>query len=251
MEDSAFGWMTGIEDDGQQRRIRNIGGAYGVDGSGRFRQAQLLTGAATSTWQAAGTGESAQEEQCFRYAQEHQFPAGQMHGSSSQYQPAYLQGFINQQSFPQDASQQLLYRNVPPHQLRQQTAAEIVPKRFNFPQSSPAGDDRRVLGLGIMPQQYPTTLYHQGLKYDPSSDLEHSTLASSDPGAEPEQAARAEPTDQQQRETDIYDYVYGQLMKTNENTSHGRLVAAAESLFEISEWLFNHAADLGMSRTVL
>lgn len=101
-----------------------------------------------------------------------------------------------------------------------------------------------------MPQQYPTALYHQGLNYDPSTDLEHSTLASSDPGTEPEQAARAEPTDQQQRETD-YDYVYGQLMKTNENTSHGRLVAAAESLFEISGWLFNHAADLGMSRTVL
>lgn len=224
MEDSAFGWI-------------NIGGAYGDDGSVRFRQAQLLTDAATSTWQAAGTGESAQEEQCFRYGQEHQYPAGQMHGSASQYQ----------QPFPQDASQQPLYKNVPPYQLRQPTAAEIV----SNPQSSPAGDDRRVSGLGIMPQQYPNALYQQRLKYEPSTDLEHSTLASSDPGTESEQAARAEPTDQQQRKTDSYDYVYGQLIKTNENTSHGRLVAAVDSLFEISVWLFNHAADLGMSRTVL
>ncbi len=40
-------------------------------------------------------------------------------------------------------------------------------------------------------------------------------------------------------------------MKTNEQTFHGRLAAAVETLSEISEWLVNHAAVLGMSRMVL
>lgn len=102
-----------------------------------------------------------------------------------------------------------------------------------------------------MPQRYPTALYQQRMQYDPTTDFEHSTFASSGPRAEPERAARAEPTDQQQRETHSYDYVYSQLMKTNENTFHGRLFAAVATSFEISEWLFSHAAGLGMSRTVL
>ncbi len=102
-----------------------------------------------------------------------------------------------------------------------------------------------------MSQRYPTALYQQSLQYNHTTDLEHSTLASSDPSAEPEQAAGAEPTNQLQRKTHSYDHVYSQLMKTNENTSHGRLVAAVETLFEISEWLLSHAAGLGMSRTVL
>ena len=100
-----------------------------------------------------------------------------------------------------------------------------------------------------MSHQYPTPLYQQRLQHGPTTDLEHSTLTSSDSRTEPgySQAAGAELTDQQQREIESYDYIYSQLMKTNVNT----LVAAAESLFEISEWLFSHAAGLGMSRMVL
>ena len=88
-----------------------------------------------------------------------------------------------------------------------------------------------------MPQQHPIALYQQRLQYDPTTDLEFSTPTSSDPTIDLEfpQAAGAEPTDQQQRVIDSYDYIYSQLMKTNENTSHGRLVAAAESLLEISK----------------
>jgi len=250
--------MSGMEDDRQQSRVRNIGGVYGDDGSDRFEQTQLLTVLPTSTWQAAGAGAGTQGEQSFGYTQEYQYPTRQFHRSSSQYQPAYLQGHINQEQLPQDTSRmaykaptQPLYDDMPSYQSQQPTAAEIMSKQFNFAQSPPAGDDRRVSGLRIMPQQYPTALYQQRLQYDHTTDLEHSTLASSDPRAEPEQAAGVEPTDQQQRETDSYDHVYSHLMKTNENTFHGRLVAAVENLFEISEWLFSHAAGLGMSRTVL
>jgi len=243
----------------QRRRVQNISGAYGDDDSNIFRQAQLSTALSTSTWQTADAGASAQDEQSFGCAQEYQYSAPQMQDSSSQYQPVYLQGPINQQQFPQDGSQmaynaptQPLYDNMPPYQSRQPTA-EVLSKRFDIPQSYTAGDNRRVLGSGAMPQQYPIALNQQPLQYDPTTDLEHSTLASSDLTTEPEfpQAARAEPTDQQQREIDSYDYIYSQLMKTNENTSQGRLVAAAESLLKISEWLFSHAAGLGMSMTVL
>ena len=180
-----------------------------------------------------------------------------MNHQYSQYQPGYLQGPLNQQQFPQDASQmaynaptQPLYHDIPLYQSRQPTA-EVLSKRFDIPQSYTAGDNKRISGSGAMPQQYPTPLYQQRLQYDPTTDLEHPTLASSDPRTDLDfpQAAGAELTDQQQRES--YDYIYSQLMKTNKNTSHGRLVAAAESLFEISEWLFSHAAGLGMSRTVL
>lgn len=247
-----------MEDDRQQSRIRNIGGVYGDDGSNRSKQTQLLTALPTSTCQATGAGDGAQGEHHFGYTQEYQYPTRQFHRSSSQYQPAYLQGPINQEQFPQDASRmaykaptQPLYDDMPSYQSRQPTAAEIMSKQFNFPQSPPAGDDRIVSGLRIMPQQYPAALYQQRLQYDHTTDLEHSTLASSDPRAESEQAAGAEPIDQQQRETDSYDHVYSQLMKTNENTFHGRLVAAVETLFEISEWLFSHAVGLGMSRMVL
>ena len=104
-----------------------------------------------------------------------------------------------------------------------------------------------------MPQQDPIALYQQRLQYDHTTDLEHFTLASSVPTTDPEfpQAPGAELADQQQREIDSYDYFYSQLMETNENTSYGKLVAAAESLLEISEWLFSHAAGLGILRTVL
>ncbi len=93
------------------------------------------------------------------------------------------------------APTQPLYYDMPSYQLQQPTAAEIMSKRFNFPQSSLAGDDRRVSGLRIMPQRYPTALYQQRMQYDPTSNFEYSTFASSGPRAEPEQTARAEPTD--------------------------------------------------------
>ncbi len=234
-----------MEDDRQQTRIRNTGGVYGDDGSDRSKQTQLLTALPISTWQVAGAGDGAQGEQHFGYTQEYQYPTRQFHRSSSQYQPAYLQGPINQEQFPQDTSRmaykvptQPLYDDMPSYQSRQPTAAEIMSKQFNFPQSPPARDDRSVSRLRIMPQHYSTALYQQRLQYGHATDLEHSTLASSDPRAESKQAAGAE-------------HVYSQLMKTNENTFHGRLVAAVETLFEISEWLFSHAVGLGMSRTVL
>jgi hypothetical protein len=208
-----------MENDRQQSRIR---GVYGDDGS---------TALPTSTWQAAGAGDGAQGEQSFGSTKEYQYPSQQFHRSSSQYQPAYLQGPISQEQFPQDTSRMAfeapLYDDMPSYQSRQPTAAEVVSQR------------------------YPTALYQQSLQYNHTTGLEHSTLASSDPSAEPEQAAGAEPTNQLQRKTYSYDHVYSQLKKTNENTSHGRLVAAVETLFEISEWLPSHAAGLGMSRTVL
>ncbi|KAL2049581.1 hypothetical protein ABVK25_010160 [Lepraria finkii] len=68
-QNSGFGRISGMED--------------------IFRQARLSTALSTSTWQAAGTGESAQDEQCFGYAQEYQYPAPQMPDSSSQYKPVY------------------------------------------------------------------------------------------------------------------------------------------------------------------
>lgn len=83
-------------------------------------------------------------------------------------------------------------------------------------------------------------------QYAPTTDL--AALASSSSRTDPKfpEAAGAEPTDQWQREIDSYDYIYSYLRKTNENTSQGRLVVAAKSLLEISEWLFSHAAGLGM-----
>ena len=222
----------------------DIGGAYGDDGSKRLRQARLSAALSTSIWQATGIGKSVQDEQCFGYAQEYQYPARQVHDSSSQYQPAYFQSAVNQQWFPKNASQmgyntstQPFYGGVPPYQSREPTAADSLSNRFDIPQSYTAGDNERISGSGAMPQQYPTP----------------PTLASSDLRTDPEflQAAGAKLTDQQQREIKSYGYVYIQLMRTNKNTSHGKLVAAAESLFEISEWLFSHAAGLGMSRTVL
>jgi len=175
----------------QRRRVQNISGAYGDDDSDIFRQAQLSTALSTSTWQAAGTGASARDEQSFGYAQEYQYSAPQVQDSSSQYQPVYLQGPINQQQFAQDGSQmaynaptQPLYDNIPPYRSRQPTA-EALSKRLDIPQSYTAGDNRRVSGSGAMPQQYPIALYQHRLQYDPTTDLEHSTLASSDLTTDP------------------------------------------------------------------
>lgn len=175
----------------------------------------------TSTWQAAGTRESALDERCFRYAQDHQYPARQMHDSSSQYQPAYLQGAADQQRFLQDVWQmgynaptQPLYVDMPPYQLLQPTAAEAL--GLDISQSSTTSDNRRV--SEVMPQADPAPLYQQRLQYAPTTDL--ATLASSNSRTDPEfpEAAGAEPTDQQQREIDSYDYIYSYLRKTNKNT---------------------------------
>ncbi|KAK3169305.1 hypothetical protein OEA41_008688 [Lepraria neglecta] len=126
-----------------------------------------------------------------------------MQDSSSQYSSGYLQGLLNQQQF-QGAAQmaynaptQPLYDDMPPYQSRQPTT-EVLSKGFDIPQSYRARDNRRVSGSGAMPQQYPIALYQQRLQYDPTTDLEYSTIASSDPTIDPEflQAAGAELTDQ-------------------------------------------------------
>lgn len=86
-----------------------------------------------------------------------------------------------------------------------------------------------------MSQGYSTALYQQASQFNNTTDLEHSTLASSDSNVEPEQAAGVRFTNQLQRETRGYEHVYHYLIKTNENTSRGRLVAAVETLSKISE----------------
>ena len=171
-----------------------------------------------------------------------------MHDDSSQYQPAYLQGHINQQWSPRNALQ-MAYNapkeplSMPHYQSRQPTAAEVLSKQFDIPQSYTAGDNIRVSESGVMPQPDSTPLYPQCLQYGPTTNL--ATLASSDSRTSPEirEAAGATPTDQQQREIDNYGHTYGHLSKTNENTSQGRLVTAAKSLFEISKCLFTHGVS--------
>ena len=86
-----------------------------------------------------------------------------------------------------------------------------------------------------MSQQHSSALYQQRLQYDHITDLEYSTLASSNSRAESEQVVEAESIDQQQREIDSYDHLYSQLIKTNENTSHDKLIATMKTLFEIFE----------------
>lgn len=58
---------------------------------------------------------------------------------------------MNLKQFPQDTSRvaykaptQPLYNDMPLYKSRQPTAAEIVSKQINGPQSPPAVDDRRV-----------------------------------------------------------------------------------------------------------
>ncbi len=182
-----------MENDRQQSRIRKFGDEYGDESSTALR---------TSTWQAAGAGDGAQDEQSFGYMQEYQYPPRQVHRSPSQYQLAYLQGPISQEQFPQytsrmafEAPAQPLYDEMPSYRS-QPTATEVISRQFSFPQSSSAGNERRVSGFGKISQRYSTALYQQSRQYNHTTDLEHSTLASSDPSAEPEQAAGAEPTNQ-------------------------------------------------------
>ncbi len=231
-----------MEDDRQRSEIRISGRVYGDDGSAALP---------TSTWQAAGAGDGAQGDQRFGYTQEYLHPLRQY------YEPAHFQGPISQEQFPQDnsglafkAPAQSLYDDVPSYQSRQPTIINDVPKPYNFAPSSLAGDDGRVTGLGTTSREYSTALYRQALQYNNTTALEHPTIASSDRSTELGQAVGAEPANQLQRENYGYDYVYSQFKKMNEDTIHGRLVAAVETLSGISKWLVRHAADLGMSRMV-
>ena len=134
--------------------------------------------------------------------QEYQYSPRQVHRSSSQYQLVYFQSSISQKQFPQyisrmvfEAPAQPLYDEMSSYRL-QPTAIEVISRQFSFPQLSSAGNKRRVSGFGKISQRYLTALYQQSRQYNYITDFEHSTLASSDSSAEPEQAAGAESTNQ-------------------------------------------------------
>jgi len=253
--------------------LQQLRGTQMDDNADRFRQAQLLdTRTPAPTPLLAGAG-APHDLGPFAYGQGQQYQTPQMQAPPFHYPPEYLQD-SQRQRFPQ-YSPQMMYSgphqppsqspyNVPHQQSpydpsaqfqpRQTAAIEVLSSQFGVPpQYHSASEAPNASAPAAMSQGYQTAAFQQPMQYNASDALGRSTLASSYPAMSLDfsQAGSAEehPRTESDVATENNDRYYRAIGETNQSTSRGMLVQAANSLMQISHWLLTNAVRLGRLAT--
>ncbi|KAL8723453.1 MAG: hypothetical protein Q9225_000284 [Loekoesia sp. 1 TL-2023] len=269
-----LGRMSGMEDNGHQRRgyehqqyPRGFAPNYRQnvpEGNApeRLGQAQMMMGRSPTTASAgSATGAHPHELGGFGYPQSAQYSPAQMQSSSLQFPPDYSQDQQRSQNFPQYTSQMVYnvpqqpqhrssYEPVPQYHPRQSASLEVMSNQFGVPSYYHSGEPIGPSGHTSPDQQYASSEFHQNISYQTPGGSRQTIPTSYPTGmAEYPHSSAQEVAEQPEPESSAQDEGYDQyqeaLRQVFENTSKGRLIEAAHSLLETSEWLLGHVKELG------
>ncbi|KAL8843111.1 MAG: hypothetical protein Q9170_000241 [Blastenia crenularia] len=234
----------------------------------RLGQGPMMMGRSPTTASVgSATGAHVQELGSFGYPQSAHYPPTQIQGSSLQFPTDYSQEQQRSQNLPQFASPMVYnvpqqpqprspYDAMPQYQPRQPASMEVMTNQFGVPSyyhsAEPIGPSEHT----SPEQQYASSQFHQGIPY-PSPATSRATVPAAYPTGMVEYPHSvgqevAEQQQQQQQQPEIlthreeYDQYEEALRKVFEETSQGRLIEAAQSLLQISEWLLPNAKELGL-----
>ncbi|KAI4147619.1 MAG: hypothetical protein L6R39_003062 [Caloplaca ligustica] len=238
----------------------------GSSGAERFGQAQMMSGRGpTSASVGSMTGAQHQEVGNYGYAQGSQYQPAQVQSSSLHFPATYQPDLQRSQNVPQYTSQVAYnvpqqqqprspYDPMPQYQPRQSAALEVLSNQFGVPQYYPGGEPIGVAAQTSPAQQYAPSHFQQSLPYQaPGIGRGPASTAYPSGMAEYPHSSMQEMVEHPQPETSSHDEEYQKyqeaVRQVFEDASRGRLVEAAQSLLEISEWLRGHAKDLGMLAT--
>ncbi|KAL8927997.1 MAG: hypothetical protein Q9208_002072 [Pyrenodesmia sp. 3 TL-2023] len=230
----------------------------------RLGQSQMITGRSPASAPVASIpGVHTPDVGSYGYPQGHQYPPAQVQSSSLQFPTDYHQD-LQRSHFPQYTSQmgynvsqqpqpRSPYDAMPQYQPRQSAAIEVLSNQFGVPQYFHGGES---IGGSAHPspaQQYAPSHFQQSLTYQ-APGLGRASVPEAYPTgmAEYAESGAQEVAEQAEPQTSSQDDEYNDrfpaaIRQVFHDTSEGRLVEAAQSLLEISDWLLVHAQELGLA----
>ncbi|KAL8838065.1 MAG: hypothetical protein Q9205_000377 [Flavoplaca limonia] len=152
---------------------------------------------------------------------------------------------------PQQSQPRSPYDTMPQYQPRHSAELEVLSSQIGVPQYYNPNDSAGAPAHASTPQQYAPPQFHQPIPY-PAPGTGRTTIQSPYPVDMSEYPQSTSPEVAGQHDQGTSDVVAGfndyreMLGQTFENTRHGRLAEAADSLLNMSERLLGHAQELGM-----
>lgn len=208
------------------------------------------------------TGAHTQDMGNYGYPQGPQYPPAQVQSHSLQFPADYQQELQRSQNFPQYTSQMAYnvpqqplprspYDAMPQYQPRQSAAIEVLSNQFGVPQYYHGPESIGVSAQTSPAQQYAPSQFQQSLPYQ-APGLSRTSVPAAFPtgmaeyphGGTQDAVEQAEPEPSSPHEA--YNHYQRAVRQIFEDTGTGRLVEAAHSLLQVSEWLHTHAKGLGM-----